>query len=83
MKREIVCPECAEKLRKMFEFNDYPDEHFKFVAGKADSSYNCDQCNRDIHPGEVCSALSIWNNELDRRGRGYYEWETGYIQPIA
>jgi hypothetical protein len=78
MKRMIVCTECWPKYARYEK--EFPDEHFKIVHGAALRSFACDDCNKRIFGGHTCAAISMWNDELASRGRGYEKWEHGYIR---
>jgi len=77
MKREIICPECKEKLRKLFTTdNPYEDEHVKFLRGTALKNYICDNCGNIINENDLCYAFTIW---ADYSPAPYQEWEHKYI----
>lgn len=77
MKREIVCPDCEQELKKQFKsLNPYPGEHLKYVPGTALKDYLCDQCNISIPKGGKAVAFSIW---ADHGGIPYYKWEHEFL----
>lgn len=80
MKREILCPECAENLRVLFPI-DAPClvEKVRFVVGNAKTSFSCDHCNADIKPNGACVAFSIW---AARSQIPHYAWEHNFIIPV-
>jgi len=75
MKREIICPECREELRKIFPTDTpFPGEYVRFVDGHARKPFICDNCGADIPHGLKCTALSMWTDNFP-----YTEWENDYI----
>ena len=77
MKREIVCPKCELKLRKLFpKESPYPGEHVKFINGLASIDFICDQCGEPILTKNECAAVSFW---ADYGGIPYFEWEEDYL----
>ena len=77
MKREILCPKCQEKVRKLFPTDTpYPDEHVKFVVGTAKRDFICDNCTTPIFISEDCCAFTIW---ADHGRQPYKEWEHDYL----
>lgn len=80
MKREILCPECFVKMRKLFPTDTpYPGERVKFVPGRALYGFNCDSCGNNIKEASPCNAVSIW---ADYGGVPYSEWENNYIKEV-
>ena len=76
MKREILCPMCANKTRALFPTdNPYPDEFVKFVGGMALFDMYCDGCMKTLVSGDHCVAVSFWH----KLRNPYYEWELDYI----
>ena len=77
MKREILCTNCKNDLRKLFpNDNPYEGEHIKFVSGTANHTMICDKCETSILQGTLCHAISIW---ADDHGIPYYPWEQDYL----
>jgi hypothetical protein len=85
MKREILCPECAKKIKDLINmYFTGPDmyvcvrsshglrEHVVLKWGRAAGRYHCDQCNKTLNGLDHCAALTIHTGD-------YYEWEQGYI----
>lgn len=72
MKREIVCPPCAERIKKAV-LPSYPGEGAKWKHGALKGSCVCDNCNRNLSPGDDAVAFSLY-----QEGR-YYEWEGEYL----
>lgn len=72
MKREILCEKCAD----MTNLPTFPEEHWKFISGKAKSNFKCDADDCEIKPGQIAVAMSIW---ADYGGIPYYPWETEYL----
>ena len=80
MKRELLCPACTVKARKLFPTDTpYPGEHVKFVSGKALYGFTCDKCGCPIKEETPCNALSIW---ADYGGAPYSKWENDYIEEV-
>lgn len=78
MKREILCIDCAEKVRKLFPSEEpFPGEHVKFVEGKAINKYRCDECSCDIESGADCVTFSCWT---DHSRATYFPWEKYFIE---
>jgi len=73
MKREIVCIECRDHLKR--SFGPMNGEYYKFTTGKALDYYLCDQCMKEIRQDEECAALSMWNDTIP-----YSSWEKAFIQ---
>ena len=77
MIRDIVCPPCGQKLRKILLPTD-PGEYVKFVRGKVRprpgrGSY-CNHCRDGLPEGSEAEALSIWT-DVDP----YSPWEFEYL----
>jgi hypothetical protein len=79
MKQEILCKECALKIRERFPTNNpFPGEHIMFVKGVAKTDMKCDGCHelKELKTGEEVYAFSLWT---DYEGIPYYPWENKYI----
>jgi hypothetical protein len=77
MKREILCENCAKKLRKKLSGDDpYPGEHVKFVRGILERNCCCDFCMTNLNPGNPAYAMSIWTDRRD----DYYPWESEFLK---
>ena len=75
MKREIVCPDCAKNLKKLFpDASPYPGEYLRFINGKSKKELICDQCATSIKIDDDCCAFSIYSDT-----RPHYDWEENYI----
>lgn len=80
MVRKILCKECEAKSRKLFpNESPYPGEHIKFVSGKANMMYICDDCVAPIFKNDEICAFSIFT---DYGGIPYYSWEEEYLISI-
>jgi len=81
MKREILCPECAREVRRLYPTdNPYPGEGVRFVVGNALADCNCDRCNADIKTTGACVAFSIFTTD----GRiPYFAWEHNFVLPVT
>ncbi len=78
MKREILCPECGEMMRKIGERveREHPgEEKVVLIEGLATGNFICDSCGKRINFGDCCCASSIY---LTSRN-DYYPWEPEYI----
>ena len=42
------------------------------------SVFNCDSCNAEIEPGQVCAGWSVWREDM----LPVPEWESEYLVPI-
>jgi hypothetical protein len=91
MKREILCTACEVVSMNVHapeqQINDeddrtllhpYPGEHRLSVKGNSIALFLCDHCAKEILPGDVCHAVSIWSDRLTKV-YGYYEWEDQFI----
>ena len=77
MKRQIVCVPCRKALRKLFPTDTpYPQEHVKFVDGKAKDEFLCDSCGEAIFLAQECTAVTFW---ADHGAQPYSEWEGDYV----
>lgn len=84
MKREILCPDCAQQSRKLHSLQPMnsdathladspcPNESVILKFGRAAGLYNCDHCNKIINGLDPCAAFTIHTGL-------YYEWEQEYI----
>ena len=43
------------------------------------SHFNCDSCDAEIEPGQVCSGWSVWREDM----LSVPEWESEYLVPIT
>lgn len=75
MKQDILCPECAERLKKLHA-KGYPGEHIKFVEGRAKGSFICDFGGEAIEPLSHCTAMSVWGGPFEIP---FIPWEHNYI----
>ena len=74
MKRELLCPKCAEKTKTILASNQ-SKEQFLFIEGKIRANHlSCDQCNNDFKINDIAEAHTIWTGKTD-----YKPWEKTYI----
>lgn len=78
MKREVVNEVGRQWWKKMQ--GRFPGEHIKIVRGSALRDMTCDYTGERIHKGEPCACVSVWTDALSEQGKGYYPWETEYIE---
>lgn len=81
MKREIICPICEVKLRRILS-KTYPDEFAHVVAGRIAAGKNnliCDDCNARLDPGEAAFAVTFGRGDGPPVG-AIVGWEIGYLR---
>lgn len=68
MARKILCPACDQKSADACKrYNEFHES----VEGKAKHEMLCDNCGVAIHPGDLCRATCI----LDNNRHPNYEWQ--------
>jgi hypothetical protein len=80
MKREIICTSCFKTASYLYE--KHPGEHVKTAIGNLRAEAICDTCGHELAANAAVACVSMWNDELESRGRGYYVWEPDYIYPV-
>jgi hypothetical protein len=91
MKRQILCLDCTEELKKLVEkgvVNDVTgdlgpaldlSERWIIKEGVLTTDCKCDDCGKKLPPLSLVSAVSMW---FVTRGYQYQEWEHEYLTKI-
>lgn len=85
MKREILCPDCSDKLKRKLGIRPSSDpfnvafahameEETKFKEGKLSNSCVCDMCSKNLDYRDLAVAVSYSSKAFP-----YYEWEQDYF----